>query len=218
MSETAPELQSAIAIKLETAKQKKETGDQAFKNGDVKAALLSYHEALMYLLGLDKNALQSIGVGPSATPQKDKDGKEIKEKTEVDDIIEKIYANMSACHMKNGNWQRVLDTAQKAALDKNENNYKVQLRKAKALGEQGYIEKAVKILEDIKGKNPSDAAIYDAELSRLRVIDNERDKASKAKLKGFLNREKKSDKTEEVVEDKLVAVQPPPSATIEEVA
>ncbi|KAH0585216.1 hypothetical protein H2248_008465 [Termitomyces sp. 'cryptogamus'] len=217
MSETAPELQSAIAIKLETAKQKKETGDQAFKNGDVKAALLSYHEALMYLLGLDKNALQSIGVGPSATPQKDKDGKEIKEKTEVDDIIEKIYANMSACHMKNGNWQRVLDTAQKA-LDKNENNYKVQLRKAKALGEQGYIEKAVKILEDIKGKNPSDAAIYDAELSRLRVIDNERDKASKAKLKGFLNREKKSDKTEEVVEDKLVAVQPPPSATIEEVA
>ncbi|KAG5342249.1 hypothetical protein C0989_004093 [Termitomyces sp. Mn162] len=186
MSETAPEMQSAIAIKLETAKQKKETGDQAFKNGDVKAALLSYHEALMYLLGLDKNALQSIGVGPSATPQKDKDGKEIKEKTE--------------------------------ALDKNENNYKVQFRKAKALGEQGYIEKAVKILEDIKGKNPSDAAIYDAELSRLRVIDNERDKASKAKLKGFLNREKKSDKTEEVVEDKLVAVQPPPSATIEEVA
>ncbi|KAG6896049.1 hypothetical protein C0992_010665 [Termitomyces sp. T32_za158] len=153
MSEVTPEAQSQTAIKLQTAKQKKETGDQAFKNGDVKAveALFSYHQALMYLLGLDKNALQTMGIGPSVTPQKDKDGKEIKEKTE--------------------------------ALDKNENNYKVQFRKAKALGEQGYLEKAVKILEDIKEKNPSDAAIYDVELSRLRAIDNEREKANKAKLK-----------------------------------
>ena len=35
---------------------------------------------------------------------------------------------------------------------------------------------------------------------------------------GFLNREKKSDKTDEVADDKPVGVQPPPSATIEEVA
>ncbi|KAG6899966.1 hypothetical protein C0993_004867 [Termitomyces sp. T159_Od127] len=172
-----PEAQSATAAKLQTAKQKKETGDQAFKNGDVKAGKQSCLTR--------RNALQSIGIGPSVTPQNDKDGKDFKEKTE--------------------------------ALDKNENNYKVQFRKAKALGEQGYYEKAVKILEDIKGKNPSDAAIYDGELARLRTIDNERDRANKAKLKGFLNREKKAEKTEEVDDDKLVGVKPPPSATIEEV-
>ncbi|KAG6851119.1 hypothetical protein H0H93_000999 [Arthromyces matolae] len=216
MSDQEQASQSAVAIKLQTAKQKKETGDQAFKNGDVKAALFSYHETLMYLLGLDKNALQSLGVGPSTTPQKDKDGKD-KEKTEVDDMIEKVYANMSACHMKNGNWQRVLDTAEKA-LAKNEENWKVQFRKAKALGEQGYCDKGIKILEDIKKKNPTDAAIYDSEISRLRAIDNEKDKANKAKLKGFLSREKKTSKTVDAEEEKLVPIEKPASATIEEVS
>ncbi|KAG6908671.1 hypothetical protein DXG01_003685 [Tephrocybe rancida] len=218
MSDEAPELQSATEIKLETARQKKDTGDQAFKKGDVRAALFSYHEALMYLVGLDKNALQSIGIGSSAPPQKDKDGKEIKEKTEVDEIIEKIYANMSACHLKLGNWKRVVETADKA-LAKNETNFKALFRKAKALGEQGLYEKAVKILEEIKEKNPSDAASCNAELSRLRVIDNEREKVHKQKLKGFLNREKKTDKADDDADaDKPTGVRPPPSATIEEVA
>ncbi|KAF8071883.1 hypothetical protein FPV67DRAFT_1447350 [Lyophyllum atratum] len=201
MSEQSPELQSATEMKLATARQKKDTADQAFKQGNVKAGrlliiyvldyipLISLSEALMYLLGLDKNALQSIGIG-SPAPVQDKDGKEAKEKTEVDEIIEKIYANMSACHMKNGNWKRAVDTADKA-LAKNEKNYKAMFRKAKALGEMGFYEKAVKILEEVKEKNPSDAAIVDAELSRLRVIDNERERVHKQKLKGFLNRPEK---------------------------
>lgn len=41
------------------------------------------------------------------------------------------------------------------ALAKNENNYKALFRKGKALGEQGFFEKAVKILEDLKTKNPN---------------------------------------------------------------
>jgi hypothetical protein len=32
---------------------------------------------------------------------------------QVDDIVEKIYANMSACHLKNKNWKRALETADK---------------------------------------------------------------------------------------------------------
>ena len=32
---------------------------------------------------------------------------------QVDDILEKIYANMSACHLKNQNWKRALETADK---------------------------------------------------------------------------------------------------------
>ncbi|KAG5635809.1 hypothetical protein H0H81_010057 [Sphagnurus paluster] len=185
MSDLPPELQSATAIKLATAQQKKDAGDQAFKAGKLteEKALTSYHQALMYLLGLDKNALQSIGIGSSAPP-KDKDGKEVKEKTEVDELLEKIYANMSACHMKNENWKRAVDTADKA-LAKNENNYKALFRKGKALGAQGYYEKAVKILEEVKEKNPSDAPIVDAELSRLRAIDNERERQHKQKLKGM---------------------------------
>jgi len=184
---------TSTEIKLATAKQKKDSADQAFKQGDTKAALMSYHQALMFLLGLDKNALQSIGVGPSATssPSTSKAAKDVKEKTEIDDIIEKIYANMAACHLKNQNWQRVIETADKA-LAKNENNYKALFRKGKALGAQGFYEKAVKILKDVKEKNPSDGPAVDAELARLKVIDDERERAHKQKMKGFLNKEKKS--------------------------
>ncbi|KIK10190.1 hypothetical protein K443DRAFT_670815 [Laccaria amethystina LaAM-08-1] len=183
-----PELSSPTALKLATAKQKKEAGDQAFKNGNVKDALRSYHESLMFLVGLDKNALQSVGMVPKPTsgdPVSD-----AKEKTEVDEIVEKIYANMAACHMKNENWKRVVETADKA-LAKNENNYKAMFRKGKALGEQGFFEKSVKILEDLKSKNPTDAAAVDQEIARLRVIDNEREKVHKQKMKGFLNKGEK---------------------------
>lgn len=32
---------------------------------------------------------------------------------QIDDILEKIYANMSACHIKKGNWKRAVETADK---------------------------------------------------------------------------------------------------------
>ena len=91
------------------------------------------------------------------------------------------------------------------ALAKNENNYKAMFRKGKALGEQGFFEKAVKILEDLKKKNPSgthtqsftrpqldltfyaDAAVVDQEVARLRAIDDERERAHRKKLKGMLH-------------------------------
>lgn len=91
---------------------------------------------------------------------------------QIDDLVEKIYANMSACHLKNQNWRRAQETADKVitllwadvngwswsqALAKNENNYKAMFRKGKALGEQGFFEKAVKVLKDLKSKNPSGA-------------------------------------------------------------
>ena len=80
---------------------------------------------------LSRNALQSLGM--SAPPPTDvTDASKGKERTEVgfkdliiykiliqiqvDDILEKIYANMSACHLKNQNWKRALETADKVQL------------------------------------------------------------------------------------------------------
>ena len=75
-------------------------------------------------------------------------------------------------------------------------------RKGKALGEQGYFDKAINVLEDLKKKNPagdyshmlppmisslfssSDDTLVDQEIARLRVIDNERERAHKQKMKG----------------------------------
>ena len=34
---------------------------------------------------------------------------------QVDEMVEKIYANMSACHLNQKNWQRALETADKVS-------------------------------------------------------------------------------------------------------
>ncbi|KAF8184009.1 hypothetical protein BJ912DRAFT_853425 [Pholiota molesta] len=178
MADYVPDLANTTAHKLATAKQKKDTGDQAFKLGNVKDALKSYHEALMYLLGLDKNALQSLGVGSKSPSTDATEG--AKEKTEVRRRHSgKIYANMSACHLKNRTGKEQQRRQTRRALAKNENNYKALFRKGKALGEQGFFDKAVKVLEDLKTKNPqisvfSDVALVDQEIARLRAIDDER--------------------------------------------
>ncbi|KIM40516.1 hypothetical protein M413DRAFT_163097 [Hebeloma cylindrosporum] len=183
------DIPSTTAHKLATAKQKKDTADQAYKIGNVKDALKSYHEALMYLLGLDKNALQSIGVVSKPASADDATGK-AKERTEVDDILEKIYANMSACHLKNENYKRAIETADKA-LANNEKNYKAMFRKGKALGELGFFEKAQKVLNDVKTQSPADAAAAEQEIARLKVIDDEKERVHKKKMKGFLNKAEK---------------------------
>lgn len=89
---------------------------------------------------------------------------------QADDMLGKIYANQSACHVKKGNWKRAVEAADKArlvntflsfclsfvqALSKNENNYKALFRKGKALAELGYTEKAEKALWDSLKKNPT---------------------------------------------------------------
>ncbi|TFK45861.1 TPR-like protein [Heliocybe sulcata] len=183
-STSAPTLDPAQQVKFDTARQKKDVGDQAFKSGDVQGALRSYHEALMYLHGLNTTASQAASpAGGESTKNQN---------PEIDEMLEKIYNNMSACHMKQGNWQRALDTADKA-LKKNEKNYKALFRKGKALGELGYFEKSEKILEDLLQKNPSDAPIVNHELTRLRAVEKERERVANKKFKGFLLKEKKAE-------------------------
>lgn len=91
-----------------------------------------------------------------------------------DELEEKLYANMSMCHLKLENWARAIETADKVgvpqypeiarltsaclvlqALKKNPENYKAMFRKGKALGSQGYYEKAAVVLEELRRKNPA---------------------------------------------------------------
>jgi FK506-binding protein 8 len=119
---------------------------------------------------------------------------------------------MSACHIKRENWKRAQETAEKA-LARNPKNYKATFRRGKALGEQGYFERAEKILEEIIKESPAgkarviaillaccgvvsdpqlcdpDAPAATAELKRLRVIDKEKEKVHNQKLRGMCVRE-----------------------------
>lgn len=116
------------------------------------------------------------------------------EKVEVDVMLEKIYANMSACHLKQENWKRALDTAEKA-IAKNPANSKALFRKAKALGELGYFERAEVVLAEVKKVAPNEAPMVDAELARQRVVDREKQKMHDQKLRGWLSRERKTNAT-----------------------
>ncbi|EED81198.1 predicted protein [Postia placenta Mad-698-R] len=178
-----------VLQKLATAKEKKDAGDQAFKAGEVKNAPHT-HKALMYLNGIDKNALSPMTAITSGSIV-DGAANEQKKKTEADEILEKVYSNMAACHLKQSNWKRAIETADKA-IAQNADCYKALFRKAKALGELGFFEKAEKILEDLLKKDEADAPTLNAELARLRAVDKEREKAHNQKFKGFLNREKKT--------------------------
>jgi tetratricopeptide (TPR) repeat protein len=99
--------------------------------------------------------------------------------------MEKIYGNMSAAHVKLGNWKRALETAEQA-LAKNPDNLKALFRKGKALGELGWFERAEPILQDLLKKNPADAPTINTEIARLRAKDKERERNANKKMKGAL--------------------------------
>lgn len=178
---------SAIESKITTGRSKKDAGDAAFKRGDVKGALRSYHEAVMYLSGVDRNAKNIFDTGAPAALSDESKGEG---KTEVDLILEKVYANMSACHIKQEKWKRALETADKA-LAKNPKNSKALFRKGKALGEMGLFVKAETALMEVKKISPAEEAIVDAEIARLRAVDNERQRAADKKMRGWLSRDSK---------------------------
>jgi len=171
--------------KLKTAKEKKEQADKAFQASDLPTALRFYHEALLYLKGLDSNTTDVVA--GNSGDQSDMSP----EKKEINAIIEKVYSNMCACHIKQGKWQRAIDTADKV-LAKNEENVKAKFRKGKALGELGFFEKANGILEDLLKANESgpDAPAIKAELQRFKVMEREVTKKADTKMRGFLNKDK----------------------------
>ncbi|KAG1753381.1 hypothetical protein EDB19DRAFT_1668984 [Suillus lakei] len=167
---------STVESKLATARSKKDAGDAAFKAGEVKS---DYVKTLL-------NALKSLGMAapssPSSSSAVDQAAGAKDVMTEADMILEKVYANI--------NWKRAVDTADKA-LGKNAANSKALFRKAKALGELGFFEKAETALNEIKKVAPNEAPMADAELARQKTMDRERQKVHDQKMRGWLSREKK---------------------------
>ncbi|KAF8606564.1 TPR-like protein [Ceratobasidium sp. AG-I] len=189
-----------IEEKLQTGKDKKAAADELFRKGDHKGALRFYHEAGLYLNGLDKSLLPSLTGGSAPEPEPAKPGAPAP-KTEADELLEKIWTNMAACHLKGQNYKRVIELADKA-LKKNENNTKAKYRKAKALAAQGYTEKAITMIEELLKKEPDDAAMK-KDLAEIQATQKAVEKKGMSKFKGMYNRPAKGegDKNEEEIEE-----------------
>ncbi|KAG9095949.1 hypothetical protein FRC07_011009 [Ceratobasidium sp. 392] len=189
-----------VAQKLQTGREKKAVGDDAFRKGDFKGALRAYHEAGLYLNGLDKSLLPALAGTAPAESEPPKPGAP-QPKTEADELLEKIWTNMAACHLKGGNYKRVIELADKA-LKKNENNTKAKYRKAKALAGQGYTEKAIGMIEELIKNDPDNEAMK-KDLADIKTTQAAVEKKGMSKFKGMYNRpaKDKKGKGKEVEED-----------------
>ncbi|KAG8747348.1 hypothetical protein FRC10_001527 [Ceratobasidium sp. 414] len=194
-----------VEQKLQIGRDKKATGDDSFRKGDFKGALRSYHEAGLYLNGLDKSFLPALTGG--VDPEPPKPGAP-QPKTEVDELLEKIWTNMAACHLKGGNYKRVIELADKA-LKKNENNSKAKYRKAKALAGQGYTEKAILMVEELLKNDPNDEAMK-KDLADIKATQAVVEKKGLSKFKGMYNRPLKDEKGKgKEVEEEIEEIKSP---------
>ncbi|QRV89907.1 hypothetical protein RhiJN_17925 [Ceratobasidium sp. AG-Ba] len=180
-----------VTEKLQTGRDKKAAGDDLFRKGDFKGALRHYHEAGLYLNGLDRSLLPALTGGGEEPAEPPKPGAP-QPKTEADELLEKIWTNMAACHLKAGNYKRVIELADKA-LKKNENNTKAKYRKAKALAGQGYTEKAISMIEELIKADPNDEAMK-KDLADIKATQAAVEKKGLSKFKGMYNRPPKDEK------------------------
>ncbi|KAH8556544.1 hypothetical protein BGW37DRAFT_17197 [Umbelopsis sp. PMI_123] len=156
-----------LKAKLDKGIELKNAGNNAFTSNDIKAALMNYHQALLYLLGTD-NIQEAMG---SHTLNKDPVKQEIKQ------MIATCYSNMAACLIKEEKWPKVIDYCQKAlALDSQ--NKKAKFRLGQAYLRTGKIELAKEKLQELATSDPEDAAV-----KRELVLLKEKDKIASVKEK-----------------------------------
>ncbi|KAG0234775.1 hypothetical protein BGW42_006238 [Actinomortierella wolfii] len=110
-------------------------------------------------------------------PVSDEQKKQIKTQLAV------VYANMAACHLKNQNWKRAIETAT-TALKHDETNTKAKFRRAQAKIQEGNLSSAQ---QDLASLDQKDAAVR-AELLKIKQKEKEADQKQRKQMGGFLSR------------------------------
>ncbi|KAI8800507.1 hypothetical protein BJ742DRAFT_841394 [Cladochytrium replicatum] len=179
--ETEPKKQTlTFQDKFDKGKSLKEEGNALFKAGKASEAIRKYHEATLYLQGLDNNSVAAFMPG-----QDIKIADDIKEAITANLVA--CWSNISACHLKNGNYQRTLVFCDKV-LAKDADNVKAIFRRGQARFALGDIDKAE---EDFKKANqlaPNDPGPVQ-ELKKVKIKHKEYEEKQKKELRGFLQRE-----------------------------
>ncbi|KAF9407260.1 hypothetical protein BGZ94_002774 [Podila epigama] len=172
----------SVEEKLKVALAHKDSGNDAFKKGDIKQALTQYHLAVLGLSGLDNNMsnmgmLTAMGSGTKGTSATDSEKNEIKTNLAI------VYSNMAACHLKNQNYKRAIEVSN-SALKHDPKNIKAKFRRAQAKLLEGNLSGAESDLLDLGEGVPG----VKAELDRLRKRFKEAEEQQKKTMGGFLSR------------------------------
>jgi len=140
--------------KLISSENEKNLGNNDFKNGELKHALIHYHQALLYANGL-------VGI--------------TKEQTIKMNIVKvSCWNNMAAAYLKEGNYTKAVNYCNKV-LSLELNNVKALFRRGKAYLELNNLEKAQEDLKNAERVDPDDKSIQ-KELQALKKRQQEQDK------------------------------------------
>jgi len=97
---------------IDKAIELKQQGNEFFKAGNFKKAMVSYHEIFMYVHGFSEGSTKSMMPGQTTTPVTPEQMAAIRE------LKVAHFSNLSMCHLKLGNVERARDNCTKAlAID-----------------------------------------------------------------------------------------------------
>ncbi|KAG0271089.1 hypothetical protein BGZ95_001169 [Linnemannia exigua] len=171
---------SGIEEKMNTALAKKDQGNDAFKNGDIKNALTHYHLAVLGLSGLDN---QMSGMPMMSAMQPQTGNATEAQKNVIKTNLAVVYSNMAACHLKNNNYKRAIEVCD-TALKHDPTNVKAKFRRAQAKLAEGNLAGAEADLNALGEKVPG----VKAELDKLKKKSKDADEKQRKSMGGFLSR------------------------------
>ncbi len=108
----------AAVDKLRTGLEHKSRGNTAFTSGDIKAALASYHHAVLYLSGLENRSILGLMGENSGRDGKPEDLSSDEEEedeapgpaVQSQKELSLVYSNMAACYLKQDNFARAIES------------------------------------------------------------------------------------------------------------
>ncbi|KAG0324267.1 Tetratricopeptide repeat protein 9A, partial [Podila humilis] len=136
---------STVEEKIKAALVHKDSGNEAFKLGDLQKALTQYHLAVLGLSGL-VNKMGGMGMLPGLAAAGNAGGSNNNAPgggSATDDQTNLIktnlgvvYSNMAACHLKKQNYKRAIEVCNDA-LKHDPENIKAKFRRAQAKLQDG---------------------------------------------------------------------------------
>jgi len=132
---------------IDKAIELKQQGNEFFKAGNFKKAMVSYHEIFMYVHGFSEGSTKSMMPGQTTTPVTPEQMAAIRE------LKVAHFSNLSMCHLKLGNVERARDNCTKAlAIDPT--NEKALFRRGKCYSQLGALDEAKADLEQVLARSP----------------------------------------------------------------